>query len=215
MTSYIENSSSKEYVTPDLRKVDPNARAYATGKRKNAIARVWIKAGSGKIIVNDQEFRAYFTGPVLQMIIQQPLIAAALHGRLDIVATVVGGGLNGQAGAIRHGISKALTYMDPGLRSMLKKGGFLTGHSQAVERTKYRKMMGRRSSLVSNSFRSHGNAALALEPAEHQKAASRYMLIAELDDNALAKEVSSWGNLNKRMDKLASFTDEILSKSEN
>ena len=128
-----------------VRKVDTLGRSYATGKRKNAVARVWVKAGSGKIIVNGKDFSAYFARPVLQMILQQPLVASARTGQIDIVATVVGGGLSGQAGAVRHGISKALTYFEPGLRPVLKKGGFLTRDSRVVERKKYGKAKARRS----------------------------------------------------------------------
>eukprot|EP00913_Durusdinium_trenchii_P021310 g20023.t1 len=122
-----------------------NGRSYATGKRKNAVARVWVKAGSGKIIVNGKDFTAYFARPVLQMILQQPIVAAARNGQFDIIATVAGGGLSGQAGAVRHGLSKALTYFEPGLRSVLKKGGFLTRDSRVVERKKYGKAKARRS----------------------------------------------------------------------
>lgn len=128
-----------------VQKLDKQGRAYATGKRKNAIARVWVKPGSGKIIVNDKEFGAYFARPVLQMILQQPIVATNRNGQFDIIATVVGGGLSGQAGAVRHGISKALTYYEPGLRSVLKKGGFLTRDSRVVERKKYGKAKARRS----------------------------------------------------------------------
>ncbi len=112
-----------------VQKIDAQGRAYATGKRKDAIARVWVKPGSGKITVNGKEFAAYFARPVLQMILQQPIIASNRAGQFDVVATVVGGGLSGQAGAVRHGISKALTYYEPGLRTVLKKGGFLTRDS--------------------------------------------------------------------------------------
>ncbi|HEY6633932.1 MAG TPA: 30S ribosomal protein S9 [Rhizobiaceae bacterium] len=128
-----------------VQKLDKQGRAYATGKRKNAIARVWVKPGSGKIVVNDKEFAAYFARPVLQMILQQPIVATNRGGQFDIIATVVGGGLSGQAGAVRHGISKALTYYEPGLRSVLKKGGFLTRDSRVVERKKYGKAKARRS----------------------------------------------------------------------
>ncbi|MFN7025260.1 MAG: 30S ribosomal protein S9 [Pseudorhizobium sp.] len=128
-----------------VRKVDAQGRSYATGKRKNAIARVWIKAGSGKIVINGRDFSAYFARPVLQMILQQPLVAAARAGQFDIIATVAGGGLSGQAGAVRHGVSKALTYFEPGLRPVLKKGGFLTRDSRVVERKKYGKAKARRS----------------------------------------------------------------------
>ncbi len=128
-----------------VQKLDKSGRAYATGKRKDAIARVWVKPGSGKIVVNDKEFAAYFARPVLQMILKQPILAANRDGQYDIIATVTGGGLSGQAGAVRHGISKALTYYEPGLRSVLKKGGFLTRDSRTVERKKYGKAKARRS----------------------------------------------------------------------
>lgn len=128
-----------------VQKLDKLGRAYATGKRKDAIARVWVKPGSGKIIVNDKEFAAYFARPVLQMVLNQPIVAANRVGQFDVVATVAGGGLSGQAGAVRHGISKALTYYEPGLRSVLKKGGFLTRDSRTVERKKYGKAKARRS----------------------------------------------------------------------
>ena len=128
-----------------VQKLDKQGRAYATGKRKDAIARVWVKPGSGKIIVNDKEFVAYFARPVLQMILKQPIVAVGRDGQFDIIATVIGGGLSGQAGAVRHGISKALTYYEPGLRSVLKKGGFLTRDSRVVERKKYGKAKARRS----------------------------------------------------------------------
>ena len=128
-----------------VQKLDSLGRAYATGKRKDAIARVWVKPGSGKIIVNDKEFAAYFARPVLQMILKQPIVASNREGQFDIVATVIGGGLSGQAGAVRHGISKALTYYEPGLRAVLKKGGFLTRDSRVVERKKYGKAKARRS----------------------------------------------------------------------
>ena len=132
-------------AAPAKPKLDAQGRAYATGRRKNAVARVWVKPGSGKIIVNGKEFAEYFARPVLQMILRQPIVAAARDGQFDIVATVAGGGLSGQAGAVRHGLSKALTYFEPGLRSVLKKGGFLTRDSRVVERKKYGKAKARRS----------------------------------------------------------------------
>jgi small subunit ribosomal protein S9 len=128
-----------------VQKLDKEGRAYATGKRKNAIARVWIKPGSGKITVNGKEFNAFFARPVLQMILQQPIVAADRKDQYDVVATVSGGGLSGQAGAVRHGISQALTYYEPELRAVLKKGGFLTRDSRVVERKKYGKAKARRS----------------------------------------------------------------------
>ena len=139
------NTNTQPAAPVHVQKLDKSGRAYATGKRKNAIARVWVKPGSGKIVVNDKEFATYFARPVLQMILNQPIIASNRAGQYDIVATVVGGGLSGQAGAVRHGISKALTYFEPGLRSVLKKGGFLTRDSRVVERKKYGRMKARRS----------------------------------------------------------------------
>jgi small subunit ribosomal protein S9 len=126
-------------------KIDPQGRAYATGKRKNAVARVWIKPGSGKIVVNGRESPVYFARPVLRMLMNQPFVASEREGQYDVIATVVGGGLSGQAGAVRHGISKALTYYEPPLRGVLKSGGFLTRDSRVVERKKYGKAKARRS----------------------------------------------------------------------
>ena len=128
-----------------VQKLDPQGRAYATGKRKDAVARVWVKPGSGKVVVNGKDFTAYFARPVLQMIVQQPILAAARQGQYDVHATVAGGGLSGQAGAVRHGISKALTYYEPMLRGVLKAGGFLTRDSRVVERKKYGRAKARRS----------------------------------------------------------------------
>jgi small subunit ribosomal protein S9 len=126
-------------------KLDALGRAYATGKRKDAVARVWLKPGHGKITVNDKDFTQYFARPVLQMLLKQPLNVANRATQFDINATVTGGGLSGQAGAVRHGISKALVYYEPELRAGLKKGGFLTRDSRTVERKKYGKMKARRS----------------------------------------------------------------------
>ena len=128
-----------------VQKLDDQGRAYATGKRKNAIARVWIKPGNGKITVNGKEFNLFFARPVLQMILQQPIIAASRKDQYDIVATVSGGGLSGQAGAVRHGLARALTYFEPDLRSILKKAGFLTRDPRMVERKKYGHPKARRS----------------------------------------------------------------------
>ena len=128
-----------------VKKVDKFNRAYATGKRKDAVARVWIKPGAGKIVVNTREVEVYFARPVLRMLIQQPLVAAARAGQYDVVCTVAGGGLSGQAGAVRHGISKALTCFEPDLRGVLKKGGFLTRDSRTVERKKYGRAKARKS----------------------------------------------------------------------
>ena len=128
-----------------VRKLDSQGRAYATGKRKNAIARVWLKPGAGRILVNTKAFNEYFARPVLQMIVEQPIVAAARTGQFDVHATVSGGGLSGQAGALRHGISRALTLYEPELRAALKKGGFLTRDSRVVERKKYGRRKARRS----------------------------------------------------------------------
>ena len=123
---------------------DAFGRAYATGKRKDAVARVWIKPGSGKIDVNGRESPIYFARPVLRMLINQPLVAANRLGQFDVWCTVKGGGLSGQAGAVRHGISRALTYFEPALRPLLKQQGFLTRDSRVVERKKYGKHKARR-----------------------------------------------------------------------
>ena len=128
-----------------VQKIDEQGRAYATGKRKDAIARVWIKPGAGKVIINGREYEKYFARPVLQMVMRQPILAANRDGQYDIIATVKGGGLSGQAGAVRHGISKALTYYEPELRAVLKKGGFLTRDSRTVERKKYGRAKARKS----------------------------------------------------------------------
>jgi len=128
-----------------VQKLDASGRAYATGKRKDAVARVWVKPGTGRILVNRKEYSEYFGRPVLQLIVRQPISAANRDGQYDIVATVSGGGLSGQAGALRHGISKALTHYEPELRSVLKKGGFLTRDSRIVERKKYGKAKARKS----------------------------------------------------------------------
>ena len=128
-----------------VQKLDKQGRAYATGKRKNAVARVWIKPGSGKITINTKAVEAFFARPVLRMMIQQPLVAANRAGQYDVVCTVSGGGLSGQAGAVRHGLSKALTYFEPDLRGVLKRGGFLTRDSRVVERKKYGRAKARKS----------------------------------------------------------------------
>ncbi|MDA8230612.1 MAG: 30S ribosomal protein S9 [Magnetospirillum sp.] len=131
------------------RKVDAKGRAYATGKRKNAVARVWVKPGSGKITVNSRAVEVYFARPVLRMLINQPFQATRSEGQFDIVCTVTGGGLSGQAGALRHGISRALTFFDPAMRPALKAGGFLTRDPRVVERKKYGKHKARRSTQFS------------------------------------------------------------------
>ena len=124
---------------------DKLGRAYATGKRKNAVARVWIKPGSGKVVVNGKTMPEYFARPVLQMILRQPFTVAGVEGQFDVMATVAGGGLSGQAGAVKHGVSKALQLYDPSLRTALKAAGFLTRDSRVVERKKYGKAKARKS----------------------------------------------------------------------
>ena len=126
-------------------KLDAFGRAYATGKRKNAVARVWIKPGTGAIQVNDRDSPVYFARPVLRMIINQPFVTTDRLGQFDVICTVKGGGLSGQAGAVRHGISQALTRYEPALRPVLKSQGFLTRDSRVVERKKYGKAKARRS----------------------------------------------------------------------
>ena len=125
--------------------IDEHGRAYATGKRKNAVARVWIKPGSGRVQVNGKDVAEYFGRPVLQMIVRQPFDQAARADQYDVMCTVSGGGLSGQAGAVRHGISKALVNFEPTLRPTLKQGGFLTRDSRTVERKKYGRAKARRS----------------------------------------------------------------------
>jgi len=145
----LEGLSALKPAAPEapkyVQKLDKQGRAYATGKRKGAVARVWLKPGSGKILVNTKPLETYFARPVLRMLIQQPLVAANRTGQYDVVCTVSGGGLSGQAGAVRHGISKALTYFEPELRSVLKRGGFLTRDPRVVERKKYGRAKARRS----------------------------------------------------------------------
>ena len=149
MQTLEELSSLKPAAAPQppqyVQKLDKQGRAYATGKRKDAVARVWIKLGAGKIVVNTRTVETYFARPVLRMLIQQPLVAANRQGQYDVVCTVSGGGLSGQAGAVRHGLSKALIKHEPELRSVLKRGGFVTRDSRVVERKKYGKAKARRS----------------------------------------------------------------------
>ncbi len=128
-----------------VQKLDKQGRAYATGKRKDAVARVWIKPGAGRVTVNDKPLETYFARPVLRMMIQQPFSVSNRQGQYDVVCTVSGGGLSGQAGAVRHGLSKALTNFEPDLRGVLKRGGFLTRDSRVVERKKYGRAKARRS----------------------------------------------------------------------
>ena len=134
-----------EQQPPAEPKIDELGRSYATGKRKTAIARVWIRPGSGKITVNKKDHTDYFGRAVLQMIIKQPLEAADRNNQFDVICTVSGSGPSGQAGAVRHGIAKALTYYEPSLRGVLKSGGFLTRDSRVVERKKYGRKKARRS----------------------------------------------------------------------
>ncbi len=141
----LTGQSAESTAPLHVQKLDAQGRAYATGKRKNAIARVWVSRGHGKITINDKDVETYFARPVLQMILKQPLVAAERMDQYDIRATVAGGGLSGQAGAVRHGLSKALTHYEPELRAVLKKGGFLTRDSRIVERKKYGKAKARRS----------------------------------------------------------------------
>ena len=145
----LEGLASLKPAAPEapqyVQKLDAQGRAYATGKRKNAVARVWVKPGAGKIVINTREIDIYFARPVLRMMINQPLIAANRATQYDVTCTVSGGGLSGQAGAVRHGISKALTYFEPDLRGALKRGGFLTRDSRVVERKKYGRAKARRS----------------------------------------------------------------------
>lgn len=118
-------------------RIDSKGRAYATGRRKNATARIWLKPGKGKVVINGRDVTAYFARPVLQMIVNQPFVVAAREGQFDVIGNVDGGGLSGQAGAVKHGISRALTYLEPDLRAVLKKAGFLTRDARMVERKKY------------------------------------------------------------------------------
>jgi small subunit ribosomal protein S9 len=128
-----------------VQKLDAQGRAYATGKRKDAVARVWVKPGAGKITINERPLETYFARPVLRMLIQQPLVISNRNGQFDVICTVSGGGLSGQAGAVRHGLSKALTNYEPDLRGVLKREGFLTRDSRVVERKKYGRAKARRS----------------------------------------------------------------------
>ena len=128
-----------------VQKLDAQGRAYATGKRKDAVARVWVRPGSGRIEVNGKDFKTYFARPVLQMLLLQPLVVTDRASQYDVTCTVAGGGLSGQAGAVRHGLAKALTHYEPELRPALKKNGFLTRDPRVVERKKYGRPKARRS----------------------------------------------------------------------
>ena len=138
-------ATSGSALAPAKPKLDAKGRAYATGRRKNATARVWVKRGKGKITVNGRPIETYFARSVLRMLVQQPLVTANRVSEIDVDCTVSGGGLSGQAGAVRHGISRAMTYFEPDLRSLLKKAGFLTRDSRMVERKKYGHPKARRS----------------------------------------------------------------------
>ena len=141
----LQSLSSNPEAAPREPVIDQYGRSYATGKRKNAVARVWIKPGKGQITINGRDQEIYFARPVLRMMIAQPLQLADRLGQFDVVVTVKGSGLSGQAGAVRHGISKALSLYEPELRRALKSGGFLTRDSRVVERKKYGKAKARRS----------------------------------------------------------------------
>jgi len=127
------------------KQIDAQGRAYATGRRKDAVARVWIKPGSGKIVVNGRDQEVYFARPTLRLVIDQPFQVADRAGQYDVIATVKGGGLSGQAGAVKHGIATALTKFEPALRSVVKAAGFLTRDSRVVERKKYGRAKARKS----------------------------------------------------------------------
>src|SRR5215469_10307168 len=142
VTSATPTPSDRPTVEP---KRDALGRSYATGRRKNAIARVWIRPGKGEIMVNDKKVVQYFARPVLRMLLTQPFLVADRYNQFDVYCTVTGGGLSGQAGAVRHGISRALTNYEPDLRGILKVAGFLTRDPRVVERTKFGKAKARRS----------------------------------------------------------------------
>ena len=145
MDALAELSPTAVAIAPAEPKIDKQGRAYATGKRKNAIAKVWIKPGKGVMTINGRDQTIYFARPVLRMMLAQPFQVTNREGQFDVVVSVQGSGLSGQAGAVRHGISKALTYYEPGLRSLLKPHGFLTRDSRVVERKKYGRAKARKS----------------------------------------------------------------------
>ena len=140
-----DGGAAEAPATPAEPQIDSLGRSYATGRRKDASARVWVKRGTGRIHVNGKDVTEYFARPVLQMLLRQPFETAGRNDEFDVVATVKGGGLSGQAGAVRHGISHALIRFEPALRPVLKAGGFLTRDSRVVERKKYGKAKARRS----------------------------------------------------------------------
>jgi small subunit ribosomal protein S9 len=145
LKSAVSAAPAAVVAAPRVAVRDKLGRSYATGKRKDAVARVWVKPGSGKVVVNGKDINAYFARPVLQMILKQPFTVANVVGQFDVYATVAGGGLSGQAGAVKHGISKALQLYEPALRAALKAAGFLTRDSRVVERKKYGKPKARKS----------------------------------------------------------------------
>ncbi len=152
LTTGVEATTPDAPVTPAAptmplreRQIDAQGRSYATGRRKDAVARVWIKPGSGKITVNGRDQEVYFARPTLRLVLNQPFGVADRTGQYDVICTVKGGGLSGQAGAVKHGISQALTKFEPALRSVVKAAGFLTRDSRAVERKKYGKAKARKS----------------------------------------------------------------------
>ena len=140
----LSENSENDMILPE-KEVDDLGRSYATGKRKDAVARVWLKQGPGNIIINGKSSDDYFARPVLRMLINQPLVASDRKEQFDVICSVTGGGLSGQAGAVRHGISKALVLFEPELKKVLKSGGFLTRDSRVVERKKYGRRKARRS----------------------------------------------------------------------
>jgi small subunit ribosomal protein S9 len=144
-STLIKRPTAEQQTQDATKKVDAQGRAYATGRRKNAVARVWIKPGSGKVTINAKDETVYFARPVLRMILRQPLVVSNRETQFDVVATVLGGGLSGQAGAVRHGISRALVNFEPELKSVLKKHGFMTRDSRMVERKKFGRAKARRS----------------------------------------------------------------------
>ncbi|GJE54384.1 MULTISPECIES: 30S ribosomal protein S9 [Methylobacterium] len=143
--SNTDTTNPEQQAPVRVQKIDKQGRAYATGKRKDAVARVWIKPGNGTVVVNGRTIEVYFARPVLRMILRQPLEIVSRVDQYDITVTVKGGGLSGQAGAVRHGLSKALTYYEPELRAPLKREGFLTRDPRVVERKKYGRKKARRS----------------------------------------------------------------------
>ena len=145
LETLTEGPAAEAAAAPVEPKIDNLGRSYATGRRKDASARVWVKRGTGRITVNGKDVTEYFARPVLRMLLNQPFESAGRSDEFDVIATVKGGGLSGQAGAVRHGISHALIRFEPALRPVLKAGGFLTRDSRVVERKKYGKAKARRS----------------------------------------------------------------------